>query len=81
VSTIAYALPALGDGDGLVIGILNGAWAGGMVLTPALAGALEQHGGVQIGYLAVILPCAAIAIGLMAAARPWSPPPRLRALR
>jgi hypothetical protein len=46
-----------------------------------LAGALEQHGGAQIGYLAVILPCAAIAIGLIAGARLWSPPPRLRTLR
>jgi MFS family permease len=80
VSTIAYALPSLGDGDGFVIGILNGAWAGGMVLTPVLAGALEQHGGAQIGYLAVIVPCAAIAIGLIAGARPWTAPPRLRAL-
>jgi MFS family permease len=81
VSTIAYALPSLGDGDGFVIGILNGAWAGGMVLTPVLAGALEQHGGAQIGYLAVILPCAAIALGLIAGARPWSRSPHLRALR
>jgi MFS family permease len=81
VSTIAYALPSLGDGDGFVIGLLNGAWAGGMVLTPVLAGALEQHGGAALGYLAVILPCAAIAVGLIAGARPWSPPPRLRAFR
>jgi predicted MFS family arabinose efflux permease len=72
VSTIAYALPSLGDGDGFVIGILNGAWAGGMVLTPVLAGALEARGGAQIGYLAVILPCAAIATGLIAGARPWT---------
>jgi MFS family permease len=72
VSTIAYALPSLGDGDGYVIGILNGAWAGAMVLTPLLAGALEQQGGAQIGYLAVILPCAAIAAGLIAGARPWT---------
>ncbi len=72
VSTIAYALPSLGDGDGFVIGILNGAWAGAMVLTPVLAGALEQDGGAQLGYLAVILPCTAIAAGLIAGARPWS---------
>ena len=31
--------------------MLNGAWAGAMVLTPVLAGALEQHGGAQIAYL------------------------------
>jgi MFS family permease len=81
VSTIAYALPSLGDGDGYAIGMLNGAWAGAMVLTPVLAGALEQHGGAEVGYLAVILPCAAVAVALIAGARPWSPPPRLRALR
>jgi hypothetical protein len=76
VSTIAYALPSLGDGDGYVIGILNGTWAGAMVLTPVLAGALEQQGGAQIGYLAVILPCAVIAAGLIAGARPWTAPAR-----
>jgi hypothetical protein len=76
VSTIAYALPSLGDGDGFVIGILNGAWAAAMVLTPVLAGALEQHGGAQIGYLAVIVPCAVIATGLIAGARPWPVPAR-----
>lgn len=72
VSTIAYALPSVGDGDGFVIGILNGAWAAAMVLTPVVAGALEQHGGAQLGYLAVIVPCAAIAVALIAGARPWS---------
>jgi predicted MFS family arabinose efflux permease len=79
VSTIAYALPSVGDGDGFVIGILNGAWAAAMVLTPVVAGALEQHGGAQLGYLAVIVPCAAIAVALIAGARPWSVAARMTA--
>jgi MFS family permease len=79
VSTIAYALPSVGDGDGFVIGILNGAWAAAMVLTPVLAGALEQHGGAQLSYLAVIVPCAAIAAALIAGARPWSAGARMSA--
>jgi predicted MFS family arabinose efflux permease len=79
VSTIAYALPSVGDGDGFVIGILNGAWAAAMVLTPVVAGALEQHGGAQLGYLAVILPCTAIATALIAGARPWSVASRVTA--
>ncbi|MGI8714525.1 MAG: MFS transporter [Solirubrobacteraceae bacterium] len=75
VSTIAYSLtsmPAAGDGDGFIIGLLNGAWAGAMVLTPVVAGALEQHGGAQLAYLAVIVPCALIATGLIVGARPWA---------
>jgi hypothetical protein len=43
------------------------------VLTPLIAGALEQHGGAQAGYLAVIVPTAAVALALIAGARPWSP--------
>jgi MFS family permease len=76
VSTIAYSLPSLGsagENDGFVIGLLNGAWAAAMVLTPLIAGALEQHGGAQAGYLAVIVPTAAVALALIAGARPWSP--------
>jgi MFS family permease len=79
VSTIAYALPSVGDGDGFTIGILNGAWAAAMVLTPVLAGALEQHGGAQLGYLAVIVPCAAIAAALIVGARPWNVAARMTA--
>jgi MFS family permease len=79
VSTIAYALPSVGDRDGFVIGILNGAWAAAMVLTPVLAGALEQHGGAQLSYLAVIVPCAAIAVALIAGARPWNVAARMTA--
>jgi MFS family permease len=75
VSTIAYSLTSLGsagENDGFVIGLLNGAWAAAMVLTPVIAGALDQHGGAQTGYLAVIVPTAAIALALIAGARPWS---------
>jgi hypothetical protein len=50
-----------------------------MVLTPVVAGALEQHGGAQLGYLAVIVPCAAIAVALIAGARPWSVAARMTA--
>ncbi len=84
VSTIAYSLTALGSptggaSDGLIIGLLNGAWAAAMVLTPLLAGALEQHDGAQAGYLAVIVLTGVIAVALVAGARPWGP--RLTAAR
>jgi predicted MFS family arabinose efflux permease len=76
VSTIAYSLTSLGSAaggnDGVVIGLLNGAWAIATVLTPVLAGALEQRGGVQAGSLGVIIPTAAVALVLVATARPWS---------
>jgi MFS family permease len=52
--------------DGLVFGLLNGAWAAAMVLMPLLAGALEQRGGARAGYLAVILPSCAVAAWLVA---------------
>jgi MFS family permease len=80
VSTISYSLASAnseanggaGDrsADGSVYGAINGAWAGSLVLTPLLAGALEQHGGAQVGYLAVIVPAVVIAIGLLLRARP-----------
>jgi MFS family permease len=80
VSTISYSLASAnsaanggaGDssGDGSVFGAINGAWAGSLVLTPLLAGALEQHGGARVGYLAVIVPAVIIAIGLLMRARP-----------
>jgi MFS family permease len=80
VSTISYSLAsasseanggAASDGaaDGSVFGAINGAWAGSLVLAPLLAGALEQHGGDQVGYLAVIVPAVMIAIGLLLRAR------------
>jgi MFS family permease len=80
VSTISYSLASAsseanggaGDdsADGSVFGAINGAWAGSLVLMPLLAGALEQHGGAQVGYLAVIVPAVIIAIGLLLRARP-----------
>jgi hypothetical protein len=44
-----------------------------------LAGELEQHGGAQLGYLAVIVPCAAIAAALIAGSRPWNVAARMTA--
>jgi MFS family permease len=83
VSTISYSLASAsseanggrGDSsaDGSVFGAVNGAWAGSLVLTPLLAGALEQHGGAQVGYLAVIVPALIIAFGLLMRARPAQP--------
>jgi MFS family permease len=79
IGTVAYSLAAapgshakgngLDGGEGLVFGMLNGAWAAAMVLTPLLAGALDQHGGARAGYLAVIVPSCAIACWLLARSR------------
>jgi MFS family permease len=85
VSTVSYSLAssssaANGGGsgaassDGSVFGLVNGAWAGSMVLMPLLAGALEQHGGARVGYLAVIIPAIAIALTLLARSRPRALP-------
>jgi predicted MFS family arabinose efflux permease len=75
IGTIAYSLASRareggGGRDGLVFGTLNGAWAGAMVLTPLLAGALYQSAGARAGYLAVIVPSCVIAGGLILRARP-----------
>jgi MFS family permease len=71
VSTVAYSLASGPDSDqGSVYGLLNGAWAGAMVLTPLLAGALDQQAGAQAGYLAVIVPSCLIAAILIARSRP-----------
>jgi MFS family permease len=79
VSTISYSLASAGSeanggardsaADGSVFGVINGAWAGSMVLAPLLAGALEQHGGARVGFLAVIVPALVIAIGLLMRSR------------
>jgi MFS family permease len=73
ISTIAYPLasdPALAaGGDGFVFGMLNGAWAGAMVLAPLVAGALEQGDGASAGFLAVVVPSMAIAAWLLVGAR------------
>lgn len=69
VSTVAYALASAPEGeeggDGLVFGMLNGAWAASQVLMPLLAGALQQHDGARAGFLVVILPSCAVAACLV----------------
>lgn len=75
ISTIAYSLASgqrspEGGGDGVVFGMLNGAWAAATVLMPVVAGALEQAAGARAAYLAVIIPAAAIAVWLIAVAGP-----------
>jgi MFS transporter, DHA1 family, tetracycline resistance protein len=72
VSTIAYGLAAGPEAEqGFVFGMLNGAWAGAMVMTPLLAGALDQHAGAQAGYLAVIVPSCAIAAWMVSRAHAY----------
>jgi predicted MFS family arabinose efflux permease len=73
VGTVAYSLAAEdgnGCSEGFVFGMVNGAWAASMVLMPLLAGALDQRGGAQAGFLAVIVPSCAIACWLIARSRP-----------
>ncbi len=70
IGTIAYSLASgqrSGDqsSDGVVFGILNGAWAAATVLMPLLAGAAEQQGGPRAGYLVVIIPACLVAGGLV----------------
>jgi MFS family permease len=71
ISTIAYSLASgqrseEGGSDGIVFGMLNGAWAAAKVLMPLLAGAVQQAAGDEVAYLAVIGPSLAIA-GLLVA--------------
>jgi MFS family permease len=73
ISTIAYNLASqrdddAGTSDGVVFGMLNGAWAAATVLMPLLAGAVEQAAGVEVAYLAVILPSLGVAVALLGAA-------------
>jgi len=73
ISTIAYSLAAGqgsadGGADGVVFGMLNGAWAAATVLMPIVAGELEQVAGARAAYLAVIIPSCAIAACLLAGA-------------
>jgi MFS family permease len=78
VSTVAYpvATESAADaelGQGVVIGMLNGTWAMGLVLAPLVAGALDQIAGPKIAYLTVVLPGALLALWLLvrhAAGRP-----------
>ena len=84
VNTIAYTLvaePGAGDARrAMAFGILNGAWAGALVLAPLLAGSLEQRAGAGAGYLAAIVPSGAIAVWLVLRAR-REPSPALQACR
>jgi MFS family permease len=72
ISTIAYNLASQrdddGTSDGVVFGMLNGAWAAATVLIPLLAGAVEQAAGVEVAYLAVIIPSLAVAGWLLVGA-------------
>ncbi len=76
VSTISYSLASEDGADdepcseGFVFGMVNGAWAAAMVLMPLVAGALDERGGAQAAFLAVIVPSCAIACWLIARSRP-----------
>jgi MFS transporter, DHA1 family, solute carrier family 18 (vesicular amine transporter), member 1/2 len=70
VSTVSYPLATesaatTGLGAGLVIGLLNGTWATGLVLAPLLAGALDQAAGPSAAYLVAIVPGALGALWLI----------------
>jgi MFS family permease len=71
VSTVAYPLATSAEdlGDGLVIGLLNGTWALGLVIAPLLAGAVDQIAGPGPAYLTAILP-GALASGWLLLRRP-----------
>lgn len=69
VSTVSYPLATDSAaqaelGDGVVIGLLNGTWATGLVLAPLLAGALDQSAGPGAAYLAAIVPGVLVALVL-----------------
>ncbi len=73
VGTVAYSLAAQEGNacsEGFVFGMVNGAWAAAMVLMPLLAGTLDQRGGAQAGFLAVIVPSCVIACWLVVRSRP-----------
>jgi MFS family permease len=71
ISVVAYSVAGSGGdsgaGGGAVFGLLGGAWAAANVLTPLSAGALSQHGGPHVAYLAAIVPSVLITIVLVAA--------------
>src|SRR5579875_2421484 len=86
ISTVAYGLASgqrrgSATGDGVVFGLLNGAWAAATVLAPVIAGAFAQSSGAAAGYLTAIVPSAAIAVWVAIAARgePRGPAGRRRA--
>lgn len=74
VSTISYPLAtdsAAGSElpEGIVIGLLNGTWATGLVLAPLIAGAIDQAAGLAPAYLAAVVPGALGALWLLARAQ------------
>jgi predicted MFS family arabinose efflux permease len=82
ISTIAYSLASVqdsadGGSDGVVFGMLNGAWAAATVLMPLVAGAVDGAAGSDVAYLAVIIPSLAVAACLGAGAADRVPALRL----
>ncbi len=74
VSTVAYPLATASAAtaqlsDGVVIGLLNGTWAIGLVVAPLVAGALDQLSGPGAAYLAAVIPGILIAAWLLARRR------------
>ncbi len=70
VSTVAYPLAtesAAGArlSDGVVIGLLNGTWAIGLVIAPLVAGAIDQVSGPGAAYLTAVIPGMLIAVWLL----------------
>jgi MFS family permease len=61
----AEAADGVGVGVGLVIGLLNVAWAIGNVVAPLIAGGVDQLAGPEAAYLAAVLPGAAVALWLL----------------
>jgi MFS transporter, DHA1 family, tetracycline resistance protein len=74
VSTVSYPLAtdsaaAAELPDGVVIGLLNGTWAIGLVLAPLIAGTLDQLAGAQAAYLTAVVPGLLISLSLLARGR------------
>lgn len=71
VSTVAYPVATAsaarsGLAGGLVIGLLNGTWAAGLVLAPLLAGGVVQIAGPAPAYLVAVVPATLGALWLLA---------------
>jgi MFS family permease len=71
VSTVSYPLATESAAgaklpDGVVIGLLNGTWAVGLVLAPLIAGAIDQMAGPAPAYLTAVLPGTFGALWLLA---------------
>ena len=70
IGTIAYPLATtraarVGVGSGIAIGFLNAVWAGGIVVSPLVAGALSQGFGPQGGYIGILAATTAGALALV----------------